>query len=534
MPFTDLEIVTFFTDAANMGLTPRTATALTAEGIASPADLAEFDKNGMESIFRNLRKPAKVLRTGAAGARGELQEVMAYELSAKSQIRLTIAAKAARFYEDTGRELDPDNMLWSVIKRFDEQFKALLARKVGDSSYIPPKLTKNFSTHKWLESFVLCLRQKVGVRECPLEYVVREVAAVDAIPPPLLAGEPHSEVHGGSIEGDMIARMSHAHPLFKVDNGAVFELIETAVRGTAVAASIAPFRRERDGRKAFIAIRAQHAGKDVWDKLVKEAETILQTRKWTGTTNVTLAQHMGKHRQAFITLTECAEHLPVNVPNERSRVTHLMESIQSTDPTVLAALAAVRQDEGDKRVNFESSFAYLVVVCPVEAKLAKKGKVSFQADISATSATASGLGGDAKKPGFGTTGVSLRYHKHKDFVKLPKDQKDELSAWQRANSDKNNGGGKRKSSPGKGSPSKKFKSMISAMETKQNEVMQAMADAQQAGISAMLAGSTHQATKGVVVGAAVASPIADTKEVLMERAQVAALKLQGILKAKKA
>ena len=183
MPFTAAKIVTFFTDAANMGLTPRTATAFAAEGIATPADLAEFDKNGRESIFRNLRKPSKVLRAGAAGARGELQEVMAYELSAKSQIRLTIAAKAARFYEDTGRELDPDNMLWSVIKHFDEQFKALMARKVGDSTYIPPKLTKNFSTHKWLESFVLCLCQKVGVRECSLEYVVCEVAAVVAVPP---------------------------------------------------------------------------------------------------------------------------------------------------------------------------------------------------------------------------------------------------------------------------------------------------------------------------------------------------------------
>jgi hypothetical protein len=278
MPFTAAEIETFFTDAANMGLMPCSATAFAAEGIATPADLAEFDKNGMELIFCNLCKPTEALRGGTAGARGKLQEVMAYELSAKSQIRLSIAPKAARFYEDTGRELNSDNMLWSVVKHFDEQFKALMVRKVGDSSYIPPKLTKNFSTHKWLESFVLCLRQKVGVRKCPLEYVVRKVAAMAAVPPPLLAGEPHSEVHGGSIKGDMITRMSHAHPLFRMDNGAVFELIEMAVQGTAVAASIAPFCREQNGCNAFIAIRAQHAGKDVWDKLVKEAETILQTR----------------------------------------------------------------------------------------------------------------------------------------------------------------------------------------------------------------------------------------------------------------
>jgi hypothetical protein len=67
-------------------------------------------------------------------------------------------------------------------------------------------------------------------------------------------------------------------------------------------------------------------------------------------------------------------------------------------------------------MNFESSFFYLVVICPVEAKLAKKSKVLFQADVSVAAATAPGLGGDTKKPGFGTTGVALQYHKHKNFV----------------------------------------------------------------------------------------------------------------------
>ena len=127
------------------------------------------------------------------------------------------------------------------------------------------------------------------------------------------------------------------------------------------------------------------------------------------------------------------------------------------------------------------------------------------------------------------SGVSLQYHKHKDFVKLFKDQKGELSAWQRANFNKNNGGGERKLAAGKNVPLKNFKSMVSAFETKQNEVMQAMADAQQAGISAMMAGLPYPTTK-VVIGLMVASPIADTKEVLMECAHVAAFKLQGILK----
>ena len=90
-----------------------------------------------------------------------------------------------------------------------------MARKVGDSTFVPPKLTKNFSTYKWLELFILCLRQKVGVCNCPLEYVVCDVAVVAAICPPVKPNEPHSTEHGKSIEGNMIARMSHAHPLFQ-------------------------------------------------------------------------------------------------------------------------------------------------------------------------------------------------------------------------------------------------------------------------------------------------------------------------------
>ena len=70
---------------------------------------------------------------------------------------------------------------------------------------------------------------------------------------------------------------------------------------------------------------------------------------------------------------------------------------------------------------------------------------------------------------------------------------------------------------------------MSALETKQNEVLAAMAEAQQASIAAMMAGTPLVAQ---VAGAHAAHP-ALSKDVLIERAQVAALKLQGILKAGK-
>ena len=207
-------------------------------------------------------------------------------------------------------------------------------------------------------------------------------------------------------------------------------MIEIAVRGHDVAATIAPFRRTQNGRGALLALKSQHAGKAIYDQLVKEAENVLKNRQWSGTTSITLQQHRGLHRKAFITLSECAEQIPVDVPNERARVTYLLDSISTTDPNVLAATAAVRQDDADKQVNFESSFTFLAPTCPVTAKATKKGRVSFEANVSGTDGRPKGgLGGDREKPGKGASGVALRYHKFAEFNNFPKKQQDELTEW---------------------------------------------------------------------------------------------------------
>ncbi len=111
-----------------------------------------------------------------------------------------------------------------------------------------------------------------------------------------------------------------------------------------------------------------------------------------------------------------------------------MDSIKTTDPTVLAALAAICQDELDKRVNFENLFAYLVPVCPVAAKEAtKKTKVSFDVNVSGAAggmkSPGGGLGGGNPSPGKGESSVSLRYHTHKEFLDLNKDQRKKLFEW---------------------------------------------------------------------------------------------------------
>jgi hypothetical protein len=529
----------FFEDANNMGLSNRTRLQLANEGITDPEDFKEFDEDGMTAIFSNLLKPPKVPVAGAAGrANGALREIQAYEVSAKSKMRLKGARLIAKFYDNVGRPLDPDNMAWPVIKRFLEQWKALMERKKADHGQ-PPKLTKNHAVHKWVDSFVLHLSQKVGVRDAPLDYIVRAIAAVDPAPPARQIGDPHS-IEMGSIDGDLTARMPHNHPLYKVDNGMVFDMIETSVRGHDVAATIAPFRRGRDGRGALLAMKSQHAGKAIYDQLVKDAESIFKSRTWTGTTSVTLSQHMGLHRKAYITLTECAEHIPVEVPNDRARVTYLLDSLKTIDPSVLAAMAAVRQDDADKRINFENAFTFLAPSCPVIAKAAKKGRVTFEANVSGTGGKPhqGGLGGDREKPGKGATGVALRYHKFEEFKNLSKEQQQELTEWNKANG----GGSNQRKKKGKrpspaGSPrnnssnEKKFKGMIASMEARQAEMIEALTEAQKANIAAMHA-SPAASPRTAGVGAVQGTVGAVSPEVMIERANVAMLKLSGILKSK--
>jgi len=147
------------------------------------------------------------------------------------------------------------------------------------------------------------------------------------------------------LKGILTARFLHTHALFKVDNGTVFNLVQLFTQGSNVAPTIAPFRKTQNGCGAMLAFKSQHAGKAIWDRLVKEAEHTLSNKVWSGNTPTTLAQHMGMHLQAWITLIECAKHIPVDVPNDCARVTYLMDLLKTVDPTVLAAIAAVHQDK---------------------------------------------------------------------------------------------------------------------------------------------------------------------------------------------
>ena len=83
------------------------------EGLTVPADFGDFpEKEDLEALFKILMKPAKIPN----GIHGALLEIASYVIPAKSQIRIDGARLLVLYYNLVGRPLEPDDMLWPVIK----------------------------------------------------------------------------------------------------------------------------------------------------------------------------------------------------------------------------------------------------------------------------------------------------------------------------------------------------------------------------------------------------------------------------------
>ena len=151
------------------------------------------------------------------------------------------------------------------------------------------------------------LTQKIGVQNVPLTYLVREFVRVPATAATATrtVGQPFDDIYT-LIEEEMMHCVHHTHNLYYANNNALFCLIDVMVVSHKVSATIAPFRRTLDGQGAFLAIKSQHAGRHVWDKIANDALTLLKGRKWNGLPSITLVQHTTGQGTSYMRLVEAS------------------------------------------------------------------------------------------------------------------------------------------------------------------------------------------------------------------------------------
>jgi len=190
-----------------------------------------------------------------------------------------------------------------------------------------------------------------------------------------------------------------------------------------------------------LAIKNQFAGKDKWLSELKKQEDMMHQGIWKGTNIISLEKFVGYHRHAYISMERCADYIDYQLPNQRTRVTYLLQAIQCNDAPLQAAMALVRADEQGKMNDFEATAAYLLQYDPVAKKRAASGKkrgdydtvaaVSFTDDTKSSSAPRKG--GHLAKKGKGKSGVKFRFYKVKEYRNISAKQKDELQEWSMSN-----------------------------------------------------------------------------------------------------
>ena len=96
------------------------------------------------------------------------------------------------------------------------------------------------------------------------------------------------------------------------------------------------------------------------------------------------------------------------VPTEPQRVDFLINGITSSDNTIQATIGLIWANANNIRSNFELAASALIEVDPY--KRSQRAVERFRiANVSSLNFSA----------GRATTGVDLRWHPRKDFVKLP-------------------------------------------------------------------------------------------------------------------
>ena len=220
---------------------------------------------------------------------------------------------------------------------------------------------------------------------------------------------------------EMIHRYSHVNTLFATDSSAIYDLLDAAMRDTKYHATIATYKRRahKDGRGAYIAMNAQFCGPALWDKIFRDNINTLMSSTWNGKSSIDLEKYLAMHRHAWIQCQRCADQIQCVIPDERSRVGHLLENKSGDHPKIMAAMAAIRLDNTPNRMrnDFEKAVLYLLPIADPTKKEGGRGERKRQhGQILQVIANLSVTKGE--KIGRGTSGVEYRFHSRVEYQKL--------------------------------------------------------------------------------------------------------------------
>ena len=418
-PTTTNSFKAWLKQSTNMKLSSDAAvTRILYEGVTDFPSLLDFDRESIEALSKACSKTIPAITADIPNHVAAEVEIPGANISSISIGRLIVAMNATKYYSAVQRATTVANMHYgNVLTGFKMDFDAYILLRKQEDPEVPlvNDKDKDKKIIKWMPLFEDALSRTFGSKG-PLIYVLRDTVAVPSEVDDPLDVNAHYGRSGSMLE-ELIQRLPHTGPIYRDDNKTVYLLISRAVAGTSVESTIKSFSRQKDGRGAYLALAANHAGDTKYRGIVKSRMNLLQNIKWNGR-SYPLEQHVSNHRTAVDDLQDCSLHINNAVPNMAQRVEYLLESISCQDNSLQAAMGNVRADTNNMRGDFEAAASHLIEVDPYR-RASRQNNNKTVANVSGVSFA-----------GRGTTGVDLRWHPRAEFLALSDEQKDELTAWQ--------------------------------------------------------------------------------------------------------
>ena len=192
-------------------------------------------------------------------------------------------------------------MTYVILKDYNNDHLKLVKALKKDQDIKLMKYRKDTVTLHWFEAVVTFLSAYIGVWNCPLAYITREVSLPDPQRPALLINKCYLDGH--NLIKECISFLSHNHSLYKEDNAKVYEFFEETLCGSAMDPTIKPYKCQKDDRKAWIAFSEQHVGKDKWlTELTIKEENLLKQRIYIGKaqSRYSLEMYYDSHRHSHL------------------------------------------------------------------------------------------------------------------------------------------------------------------------------------------------------------------------------------------
>ena len=163
----------FWTNEDQMGLSAAARARLEREGLVYIRDFADFKETKLAQAIKNIQVTIPAVQGTPAVINNEGEEVFppippipaqyGVALSAKCRYRLKIASRAYHYFRSIERSITSGGMHFeNVLKDFNIEYEAIIKLAKEDKPEVP-KITKNTTSLRWIESFNDCLFRMFGI-----------------------------------------------------------------------------------------------------------------------------------------------------------------------------------------------------------------------------------------------------------------------------------------------------------------------------------------------------------------------------------